>query len=89
MHLNFASSYELLEKRLHAGINGYYLKQTTDTQVDGDSVSGRKEQVLGIGPGFVFHWSQNTHFFVNVYFETAVENRSEGQRYNFRWVQHF
>lgn len=89
VHLNFASSYELLEKRLHAGINGYYLKQTTDTQVDGDSVPGRKEQVLGIGPGFVFHWSQNTHFFANVYFETAVENRTEGQRYNLRWVQHF
>ncbi len=89
VHLNFASSYEILEKRLHAGLNGYYLKQTTDTQVDGNSVPGTKEQVLGIGPGFVFHWSQNTHFFVNVYFETAVENRSEGQRYNFRWVQHF
>jgi anthranilate 1,2-dioxygenase (deaminating, decarboxylating) large subunit len=89
VHLNFASSYEILEKRLHAGVNGYYLKQTTDMQVDGNSVPGTKEQVLGIGPGFVFHWSQNTHFFVNVYFETAVENRPEGQRYNLRWVQHF
>jgi hypothetical protein len=89
VHLNFASSYEVLEKRLHAGLNGYYLKQTTDMQVDGNSVPGTKEQVLGIGPGLVFHWSQNTHIFANVYFETAVENRSEGQRYNLRWVQHF
>jgi hypothetical protein len=89
VHLNFASSYEILEKRLHAGVNGYYLKQTTDTQVDGNDVPGSKEQVLGIGPGFVFHWSQDTHFFVNVYFETAAENRPEGQRYNFRLVHHF
>ena len=62
-------------KMLHAGVNGYYLKQTTDTQMDGNSVPGTKEQVLGIGPGFVFHFSQNSHFFVNVYFETAVEMR--------------
>jgi hypothetical protein len=88
-HLNFASSYELLEKRLHAGMNGYYLKQTTNTQVNGDGLYGSKEQVLGIGPGFVFHWSKDTHFFVNVYFETAVQNRTEGQRYNFRVVHHF
>jgi hypothetical protein len=89
VHLNFASSYEILEKRLHAGVNGYYLKQTTDTQVDGNDVPGSKEQVLGIGPGLVFHWSQDTHFFVNVYFETAAEDRPEGQRYNFRLVHHF
>jgi anthranilate 1,2-dioxygenase (deaminating, decarboxylating) large subunit len=89
VHLNFASSYEILEKMLRVGLNGYYLKQTTDFQVDGNSVPGAKEQVLGIGPGLVFHWSQNTHFFFNVYFETAVDNRPEGQRYNLRWVQHF
>ena len=89
IHLNFASSYEILEKRLHAGMNGYYLKQVTDTQMDGNNVPGSKEQVLGIGPGAVFHWSQDTHFFFNVYFETAVENRAQGQRYNFRVVHHF
>jgi hypothetical protein len=89
VHLNFASSYEILEKRLHAGVNGYYLKQTTDTHVNGQSVPDSREQVLGIGPGLVFHWSQDTHFFFNVYFETAAENRPEGQRYNFRVVHHF
>jgi hypothetical protein len=89
VHLNFATSYEIIDKMLHAGVNGYYLKQTTDTQMNGNSVPGTKEQVLGIGPGFVFHFSQNSHFFVNVYFETAVENRPEGQKYNFRYVHHF
>jgi len=89
VHLNFASSYEVVEKMLHVGVNGYYLKQTTDTHVDGESIAGSKEQVFGIGPGLVFHWSQDTHFFVNVYFETAAENRPEGQRYNFRLVHHF
>lgn len=89
IHLNFASAYEVLEKRLHAGVNGYYLKQITDTKVDGDDVSGRKEQVFGIGPGMVYHFSQNDHIFFNAYFETAAENRAEGYRLNLRWTHHF
>jgi hypothetical protein len=88
-HLNFASSYEIIEKMLRGGVNGYYLKQFTDTQADGENIAGTKEQVLGIGPGLLFSLSQDTHFFLNVYFETAVENRTQGQRYLLRWVQHF
>ena len=89
IHLNFSSAYEILEKRLRAGVNGYYLKQITNTEVDGDDVSGRKEQVFAIGPGAVYHFSQNDHIFFNAYFETAVENRPEGYRLNLRWTHHF
>ena len=89
IHLNFASAYEVLEKRLRVGLNGYYLKQITDTKVNGNNISGRKEQVLGIGPGAVYHFSQNDHLFFNVYFETAAENRPEGYRLNLRWTHHF
>jgi hypothetical protein len=89
IHLNFASAYEVLAKRLRVGVNGYYLKQITDTEVDGNDISDRKEQVLGIGPGAVYHFSQNNHLFFNAYFETAVENRPEGYRLNLRWVHHF
>ena len=31
IHLNFATSFEAMPKRLHVGVNGYYLKQITDT----------------------------------------------------------
>ena len=89
IHVNFATAYEVVEKRLRIGVNGYYLKQITDTKVDGDDVSGRKEQVLAIGPGVVYHFSQNNHLFFNAYFETMVENRPEGQRFNVRWTHHF
>ena len=89
IHLNFATGYEVLPKQLRLGLNGYYLKQITDTQADGHDVSHRREKVLGIGPGVVYHISQDSHLFFNVYFESDTENRPEGSHYNLRFVHHF
>lgn len=88
VHLNFASSYELLPHQLRAGINGYYLKQLGASTMNGHAVTGR-EQVLGLGPGAIYSFSQNDHIFANIYFELAAENRPEGERYILRWVHHF
>lgn len=89
VHLNFATAYEIIPKRLRLGLNGFYLKQITDTQMDGHDVPGRRERVFAIGPGGVYHFSPNLHLFFNVYFESMAENRPEGKRFNLRLVYHF
>lgn len=89
IHLNYATEYEVIPKMLRLGVNGYYLKQITDTQADGRDVPDRREQVFAIGPGILFSFSQNDHLFFNAYFEMEAENRTQGNRFNLRWVHHF
>ena len=88
VHMNFASAYEVLPGKLRLGINGYYLKQISDSEQDGDKIAG-KEQVFGIGPGLLFSLNKDAHFFINVYKETSAELRPEGTRVNLRFVGHF
>jgi hypothetical protein len=89
VHANFAADYEVMERRLRVGINGYYLKQIENSQANGERIPDSKEQVLGIGPGLLWSFNQDQHLFANVYFEAAAENRTEGQRFNLRYVHHF
>jgi hypothetical protein len=89
LHLNFSSAYEIIPRKLRVGINGYYLKQLTNTQVDGHDINGRDEEVFAIGPGLIWHINKENHLFFNSYFETGAENRTEGNRFNIRIVHHF
>ncbi len=88
IHGNFAVAYEVLDHQLRLGLNGYYFKQITDSELNGDKVPG-KEKVFAIGPGAVWHIDQNNHLFFNSYFESNAEQRTEGERYTLRLVHHF
>ena len=88
VHANFATDYEVLPKQLRLGINGYWFKQVTDNEVNGDDVDGR-EKVFGIGPGLVWHFNQDQHLFLNAYKESGAEHRTEGERVTLRYVHHF
>src|SRR5207253_11114319 len=87
-HTNFAVSYELIEKHLRVGVNGYWLKQTSDSSVNGATISGR-EQVLGVGPGMIYSFNEKNHIFFNAYIESEARNRPEGTRLTLRYVKKF
>ncbi len=88
-HINFAAEHEVVPKMLRVGVNGYYVKQTSLAQMDGVDVAGSSEQVLGIGPGAILSFSQTSHVFCNLYWETDAENRPEGFKLNLRYVHRF
>lgn len=89
LHLNWATAYEIIPNQFRAGINGYWLSQITDAKTDGKKVNDSREQIGAVGPGLVWHISQDDHIFFNTYFEFAGENRPEGMRFNARWTHHF
>jgi hypothetical protein len=88
VHANFAAAYEILPKQLRLGINGYWLDQVSDTKRNGVVIPD-DEKVFAVGPGAVYHFSQDSHLFFNTYFESGAENRPEGDRINLRYVHHF
>lgn len=85
LHANFATQYALTE-RLSVGLAGYWLKQISDTRVDGHEVSGRREQVWAIGPGLTYTFSKENIVTANSYFEQDAENRTEGNKFVISFV---
>ncbi len=87
-HFNYSFEYEVV-KDVRAALAGYYLSQVTEDEVNGVDASGSKEQVFAWGPAV--HWivSPNFSMGLKTAFESAVENRPQGNRTTFRWTYKF
>ncbi len=86
-HFNYAFSYEILNG-LRAGIAGYYLDQITSDKVDSRKIPHSKEEVFAIGPGFMFS-KKGFFIYLNAFYETGAENRSEGKKISLRFSKVF
>ena len=88
LHANFAVSREI-HPRLRIGMNGYIVKQISDAEIDGRDIGGSREQVLAVGPGAWLALGPKSILIFGAYFETAAENRLEGDRFVLRFLHRF
>jgi len=70
------------------GVSGYYLQQTTDDKIDGQSVAaspawseGRRGRVLGLGPSVSYASKSGLQFVGQWQHETLVQNRFGGDKF--------
>ncbi|BAL27024.1 transporter [Azoarcus sp. KH32C] len=79
------------------GLSGYYVKQTTDDKLDGDTLSsslgpwssGRKGQVFAIGPSVSYTTQSGTMLIGQWQHESGAENRFQGDKAWFRLIMPF
>jgi hypothetical protein len=74
---------------VRAGLSGYYFRQLSENEVDGVKQRDSHEQVLGVGPGAMWVLCKDHAFWLNTYFETAVQNRFAGAVFQGRWARTF
>ena len=89
IHANFGIAYEATPRTFRIGLNGYALKQLGESKTNGTKNPKSQEQVIALGPGGAYHFSQNDHLFFSGFYEMAVKNRTKGIRFMGRYVHHF
>jgi len=87
-HFNYSFEYQCF-KNFWAAAAGYYLVQTTDDEVNGQSASDSKEQVFAVGPAVFWVVSPNFSMGLKTAWEMATENRPEGNRTTLRMTYKF
>ena len=88
IHFNYSFEYEFF-KNFRGAVAGYYLKQLSDDEVNGNSQADSKEQVFAVGPAI--SWAASPNFFLGLktQWESSAENRPEGNRTTFRMTYKF
>jgi hypothetical protein len=88
VHANFDMEYEIA-KNLWVGLAGYWLQQLTDDRLGHIKIPGRREQVVGLGPGILHRFSKKFYIASTLYFETSVRNRPQGMSFIMRMLLNF
>jgi hypothetical protein len=71
------------------GLGGYYYKQLTNDELNGEKfLDGFKGQVVAIGPQVQYQY-KNMFFTAKYHFETAVENKPEGDKFWLKFIYAF
>jgi hypothetical protein len=86
-HFDYTVGYKIKDWSL--GIGGYYYKQITNDKQYGQTVGdGFKGQVFAIGPQVKFDYKKMS-LILKYQWETAVENRPQGNNFWFKFVYAF
>lgn len=70
------------------GLTGYIYQQVTDDEANGKTVNDSAGRVIALGPAFKYDY-KNMAFSLKYQFETAAENRPEGNNLWFKFVYAF
>jgi hypothetical protein len=87
-HFDYTLGYKISNWRV--GLGGYYYKQITNDEIDGDKVGddGFKGQAFALGPQIQYQY-KNMFFTAKYQIETEVENKPEGDKFWFKFVYAF
>ena len=85
-HLDYALAKKI--SNFNFGLTGYYYQQVTDDEANGVTVSDNKGRVVALGPALKYDY-KNMAFSLKYQFETAVENRPEGENLWVKFVYAF
>lgn len=86
-HFDYFTGYHFA-KNWVAGLGGYYYKQLTDDEVNGEDVEDNKGQVFAFGPALQYQY-KNMSFIAKYQKETMVKNRSEGEKFWLKFIYAF
>jgi len=85
-HLDYTLAKKISD--FSVGLSGYYYQQTTDDEANGATVPDNKGRVVALGPALKYDY-KNMSFSLKYQFETAAENRPEGDNLWFKFIYAF
>lgn len=86
-HFDYLVGYNF--KPWSVGLGGYYYKQITNDELDGEKyLDGFKGEVFAIGPAVKYDY-KNMSFNLKYQHEMSVENKPEGDKFWFKFVYAF